>query len=126
MISFVITYITIGFLSGILIGLLGIGAGVIMIPLLIHSGLTIQQAVAIGMVLQAVPQSLPGVYLHYKNKSLLVKESIYVVIGSLLGTIIGTYILIKKIIPDRYLYALLSIFLIIIAIYLLYKYVLFL
>jgi uncharacterized protein len=100
-----LNFLVIGLVSGITIGLVGIGAGVIMIPLLVSSGLTIQQAVAIGLVLQAVPQSLPGVYLHYKNNTLPIRTSIFVVIGSLIGITIGTVILTKRMIPDKYLYA---------------------
>jgi hypothetical protein len=119
-----IQFFGIGLLSGVTIGMLGIGAGVIMIPLLINAGLTIKQAVAIGLVLQAVPQSLPGVIMHWRNKTLPLLESVWVVVGSMLGIIIGTYILTSKwITDDRYLYAALAVLMICIAIYLMVKHV---
>jgi uncharacterized protein len=124
MLPFAVNFISIGLVSGFTIGLLGIGAGVIMIPLLIQSGLSIQQAVAIGLVLQAVPQSLPGVVMHYRNKTLPIKESVFVIIGSVIGIIIGTYVLTKRWIPDKYLYGTLCILMVFIACHIWYKYVL--
>lgn len=124
MIPFLANYFGIGLISGISVGILGIGAGVIMIPLLINAGLTIKQAIAVGLVLQVVPQSLPGVIMHYRNGTLPIKESVYVVLGSGIGIAIGTYILTSKIIPDeKYLYASLCILIIAIAIYIWFKHV---
>ena len=50
----------IGLFTGISIGIVGIGAGVLLIPLLTYFGVSIKTAVATGLALQLVPQSLPG------------------------------------------------------------------
>lgn len=118
----IMQYVLIGVVSGFTVGLLGMG--VIIIPLLVQSGLSIQQAVAIGLVLQVIPQSLPGVIMHYKNKTLPVIESVYVVIGSIVGIMLGTYVLTSGMIPDRYLYGILSILMIVIAVHIWVKFVL--
>ena len=47
-------------------GSIGIGAGLITMPLLIYGGLTIKQSVAAVMVMQLLPQSIPGV-INYKK-----------------------------------------------------------
>ena len=75
----------IGLISGYFIGLVGIGAGVIMIPMLLYAGFTIQQAVAAGLFLQLIPQSLPAVYMYYKTNNFLFWESLILVGGSTVG-----------------------------------------
>jgi uncharacterized protein len=116
-------YIIIGIITGFTIGLMGIGAGVIMIPLLISTGLSIKNAVAIGLFLQVIPQTLPAIYMHYKNKTLPLKIAIIVTISSIFGIILGTKFLINEIIPLFYIYLLLSILLLIVSIYIFYNYV---
>ena len=61
-------YIFIGLLTGVSMGMIGIGAGVISMPLLIYAGLSVKQSVAIGMVMQVLPQSIPGVINYWKQK----------------------------------------------------------
>lgn len=105
--STIATLTVIGLVSGYFIGLVGIGAGVIMIPMLLYAGFTIQQAVAAGLFLQLIPQSLPAVYMYYKTDNLLVWESIVLVVGSLLGTLVGAYQSTHNWITKRSLYIIL-------------------
>jgi len=119
-----ISYVLIGILTGFTIGLMGIGAGVIMIPLLIYNGMNITQAIAIGLFLQVIPQTIPALIMHYKNNTLPIKEAIIITISSILGTYIGTYILINKIIPLRYIYFILSSLLSLVSYYIFFKFVL--
>lgn len=91
MIAAVYLLVAIGLVSGYFIGLVGIGAGVIMIPMLLYAGFTIQQAVAAGLFLQLIPQSLPAVYLYYKTNNFLFWESLVLVLGSMVGTLVGAY-----------------------------------
>lgn len=91
MITTVYLLVAIGLVSGYFIGLVGIGAGVIMIPMLLYAGFTIQQAVAAGLFLQLIPQSLPAVYMYYKTNNFLFWESLVLVGGSTIGTLIGSY-----------------------------------
>ena len=64
-------------------GIVGIGAGILLIPLLVSTGVSIQTAVATGLVLQMVPQSLHGVWLYYKGGFLDWWLSLYIIIGLL-------------------------------------------
>ena len=48
-------------------GAIGIGAGVVSMQLLIYSGLGVKEAIAIGMVMQVLPQSIPGVINYWKH-----------------------------------------------------------
>ena len=65
-----IIYIIIGTLAGLSMGIIGIGAGIITIPLLIYSGMNIRTAVGCSLVMQLLPQSLPGVLLYQKKKNM--------------------------------------------------------
>lgn len=117
-----INYILIGILTGFTIGLMGIGAGVIMIPLLISTGMNITQAIAIGLFLQVIPQTIPALIMHYKNNTLPIKEAVIVTISSILGTYIGTYFLINNVIPIKYVYLMMSLLLSLVSYYVFYKY----
>ena len=59
-----ILYLLIGVLSGVSMGIIGVGAGMITIPLLLYTGLSVQQAVATSLIIQLLPQSLPGCLLY--------------------------------------------------------------
>jgi len=117
-----IQFILIGIITGITIGLVGIGAGVIMIPLLIHNGMTIRQAVASGLVLQLVPQSIFGVIEYYKKGDVKIYETIMIIIGSTLGIYIGSILSTRNYISEQNIYLLLSIILIITGTYMFFKY----
>ena len=117
-----IQFILIGIITGITIGLVGIGAGVIMIPLLIYNGMTIKQAVAAGLVLQLVPQSIFGVIEYYKAGDVKIYETIMIIIGSTLGIYLGSILSTRNYISEQNIYLLLSIILIITGFYIFFKY----
>ena len=52
---------------GAIVGLLGIGGGVLYLPLLVHYNFSFQQAVAISLFLNTIPNALPGLYLYYQH-----------------------------------------------------------
>ena len=79
-------------MSGLLAGMIGAGGRVIMLPLLMWTGLTYNQSIAIGLAVNAVPQTGPGLYLYYRKGEYKIIESIYVIIGSTIGVLIGAYI----------------------------------
>ena len=108
-------YIVIGTLAGVSMGAIGIGAGLITMPLLIYSGLTIPQAVAVAMVMQLLPQSAPGVYNYWKH--IRWEPTIFVILGSILGIWIGSTLTSKKYLSERFLYRFLSIFLLLSSFY---------
>ncbi len=102
-----IIYILIGLITGISIGIVGIGAGILLMPLLIYSGLTIHKAVAIGLALQLVPQSLPGLWLYHNKGHFDWKLSLYVIFGSLIGITLGAYLVNNNYINEKLMYRLL-------------------
>lgn len=115
-----IIYFLIGSITGISMGTLGVGAGIISIPLMIKTGLTIKEAVAAGMVMQLLPQSIGGVY-NYR-KSIVWIPTILLILGSVFGIWIGSYMVNKNLISEKYLYKMLTIILFISTIYFYYNY----
>ena len=92
-------YLLIGILSGVSMGIIGVGAGMLTIPLLLYTGLSVQEAVATSLIIQLLPQSLPGVMLYWNKKVInlkLIIISAFLLIGSLIGIYIGSYLVTKN------------------------------
>ena len=121
-------YFLIGAMSGITMGIVGVGAGMITIPLLLYSGLTINQSVGISLIMQLLPQSLPGVMMYYKNGHInrsILAISACVVLGSLIGISMGAYIVNKNLIDLQTIYGLLAALLIFSGFYIIYEHILY-
>ena len=52
---------------GITIGIIGGGGAILFIPALMYYNLSFQQAVAISLFLNSIPNALPGLYFYYKK-----------------------------------------------------------
>ena len=118
-------YLLLGFISGLFLGSIGIGAGLLTIPLLIRTGLTIKESVVISLIVQLIPQTIPGVLAYYNQKMIkidIVYISILIILGSFVGVYIGTNASIKNYVSNRTLYRILTIVLLISTIYLYYNY----
>uniref|UniRef100_A0A6C0KWE7 Membrane transporter protein n=1 Tax=viral metagenome TaxID=1070528 RepID=A0A6C0KWE7_9ZZZZ len=105
----------IGLLTGISMGATGIGAGLLSVPLLIYSGLSFKEAVSVSMLMQLLPQSILGVKNYWDEIQWGV--SLRVIISSILGIYIGSYIVTNNIISEIMLYKILTIFLFFSSIY---------
>lgn len=110
-------YILIGIITGLFIGMVGIGAGILLMPLLISSGVSIHTAVATGLALQVIPQSLPGLWLYHKKGHVDWWLSLYVIIGSAVGIYMGSYLVNNDYIKERLMYRILFIILVLSTIY---------
>ena len=102
---------------GAIIGLIGIGGGILLLPVLVYYDFSFQQAVAISLFLNTIPNALPGLYLYYQNGFLDFNAAIIVAAGSIIGGIVGAYIGTNNYIDDKTLYRIYTIFLIMTAIY---------
>jgi len=105
-------YVIVGFITGISVGSVGIGAGSLLMPLLIMLGASVKTAVATGLAIQLLPQSLPGLWLYYQNGHFDMKISFWVIIGSLIGTTYGAYLVNYNIFSEKVLYIVLFIMMI--------------
>ena len=118
-------YLFLGLISGLFLGSIGIGAGLLTIPVLIRTGLTIKESVIIALIVQLIPQTIPGVLAYYNQKMIkidIVYISILIILGSFIGVYIGANASIKNYISNRTLYRILTIVLFISSIYLYYNY----
>lgn len=107
-----IVYTMIGLITGISIGLVGIGAGVLFIPFLVYYGVPIKTAISVGLALQVLPQSLPGFYLYYKKGFVDWFVIFWTLIGSTVGILIGSYLSTMGYITERDIYKILFIIMI--------------
>ena len=118
-------YIILGFVSGLFLGSIGVGAGLLTIPVLIKTGLTIKESVVISLIVQLIPQTIPGVIAYY-NQKLIRVDIVYIALLSMLGSFFGVYIganaSIKNYISNKLLYRILTIVLFMSSIYLYYNY----
>lgn len=110
-----VSYFIIGSIAGVSMGTIGMGAGSITVPLLLYTGLTIPQTIAVIMVMQLLPQSLPGVYNYRKH--IMWEPTILVIIGSLFGIWFGSHMVANKYISDQMQYKMITVFLFISSIY---------
>lgn len=108
-------YFLIGTISGLSMGIVGVGAGMLTIPLLIYTGLTMKESVGISLIMQLLPQSLPGVIMYYKNSAInlsIILIAMFVVIGSLVGIYIGSYLVHNDFVNLKSMYTILAFLLI--------------
>jgi uncharacterized membrane protein YfcA len=104
-----IAYTFIGLLAGISMGTIGMGAGLIAVPLLTLTGLNIKQVIAAIMVMQLLPQSIMGV-INYKEHIDWASTTL-VILGSLFGIWFGSHLVANDYIDERLIYRILTIFL---------------
>jgi uncharacterized membrane protein YfcA len=102
---------------GAIVGLLGIGGGVLYLPLLVHYNFSFQQAVAISLFLNTIPNALPGLYLYYQHGFFDFNSAIIVASGSILGGIVGAYLGTNNYIDDKSLYRIYTILLLFTTVY---------
>jgi uncharacterized membrane protein YfcA len=118
-------YFIIGILSGFFVGLVGIGAGVITIPGLTLAGLSLKQSVTTGLLIQAVPITLPGFLLYKQKGHFEFGPSVLAVSGALVGIIIGSYIQYQHYITDKTSYVILASLFMLSGVNIFYRYVLY-
>ena len=86
-----IIYILAGLGAGIVTGLAGLSAAVIITPLLVSvCGWQSYDAVNVALA-SDVLASLLSAYTYYKNKNIDLKRGVYVAITAFIGTIVGSY-----------------------------------
>jgi uncharacterized protein len=115
-----IPLLTYTLIVSVITGIFGIGTGLLLVPVLLHFNFTFQQAIAISLLLQTIPNSFPGVYLYWKEGHLPLKKGIIIAIVAGIGIFIGSYIGSKKLIPQKYLNRSFVVIAFIIATYLLF------
>jgi hypothetical protein len=116
----IIELFIISIIIGIIIGIIGVGGGILFLPILVYYNFTVPQAVAISLFLNAIPNTLPGLYLYYKEGHLNTYIAAIVAIGTLLGSTIGSYLGANEYIDKKILYRIYTTILFLVAFYMLY------
>ncbi|RAR47124.1 sulfite exporter TauE/SafE family protein [Flavobacterium lacus] len=89
-ISTLIILLFIGLLAGILSGLIGIGGGIIMIPLLLLLGLTQHQSQGTSLAVLSVPVTALAAFNYYKEGYVDWKYAAVIAIFFVIGGYIGS------------------------------------
>jgi len=85
------TYIISGILAGTFSGLFGVGGGMILIPIFVaFFGLTQHQAQGTSLAVLLPPVFLLAVMRYYTEGHVKVQMAMYVVLGFVLGTVLGS------------------------------------
>lgn len=106
-----------GAVSGLLMGMMGVGGDALLMPLLLMSGIPLYSAVSIVLFIQVLPQSLPALWMYYKKGHFRLKESMMVLVGAIVGTTLGAYLAVHQVVPKVLLHKLMSIVLVGLGVY---------
>lgn len=107
-----------GVVSGIFGGM-GMGGGTLLIPLLMNfSSVTQHQAQAINLV-SFIPMSIVAIIIHAKNKLIVVKNSLFLIVPSVIFAVIFSFL--SKFIHSDLLKRLFGVFLLGVGFYLLFN-----
>jgi uncharacterized protein len=113
--------VTLSFFGGIASGLLGIGGGIVLVPIMtIILGMTIHFAVATSMLVMIIT-SLSGIGQHFFLGNINFEYALLLGLGSILGAQVGAYA--SKKISGKNLRIIFSIFLLAVSIQMLLKFV---
>ncbi len=110
-----VTYILIGLIGGLVGGALGLGGGVIMVPLLVFwAGLTQHQAQGTVIAVLTVPVFLLAALRYHAAGNLKIQIAAYLAAGFIVGALLGAHLI--QGIPDTTLKRMFGIFSILIGI----------
>ncbi|MFT5470785.1 MAG: putative membrane protein YfcA [Verrucomicrobiales bacterium] len=87
-------FILVGIASGLLSGTLGVGAGIIMVPVLVLGFQHQQQAAQALSLAVMVPMALMGAWRYHANPDITPdwRVAIFIAIGALIGVVGGAYL----------------------------------
>lgn len=104
----------IGVLAGFFMGIIGMGAGVITVPLLVYTGMNIRNAVGASLLMQLLPQSIAGVWLYHTRGYIDYIPSLWLIFGSFVGILFGSYLVTMDVITEKTTYKMITYLLIVI------------
>lgn len=90
-IQIILSLILIGILAGVLSGLVGVGGGIIMVPLLVmFFSFNQHEAQGTSLAVLAVPVTAVAVFNYYKEGQLNLKYAAIIAVFFVLGSIVGS------------------------------------
>ncbi len=85
--------IAFGIMVGVFSGIMGLGGGAVMIPIMVLLlGLTQQQAHGTSLAVMIPPVTLPAVIEYYRNGNVKLGVAAWMSLGVLMGTFFGAYL----------------------------------
>jgi uncharacterized membrane protein YfcA len=113
----ILTILAIGLVVGVLVGLLGIGGGVVLVPAMVYLlGYDQHLAQGTSLFILLPPIGLGALREYWKNDQVDLRAGIYCAIGFLLGGYVGGWLAVPM--PSRHLRGIFGCFLIVSAIFL--------
>lgn len=110
----IILLLGIGLIAGVVSSMLGVGGGIILVPILILlMNLDPHQAIGTSLAI-IIPTVLVGAYTHYRLENVNIQLAIIIAIGAVLGAVIGAHV--AEALPSLYLKKIFGVVLLIIAI----------
>ncbi|HPN72804.1 MAG TPA: sulfite exporter TauE/SafE family protein [Candidatus Omnitrophota bacterium] len=114
-----VSYIVVGLIAGIASGFLGIGGGVVIIPILVYFfGLTQHQAQGTTLALMIPPIGLLAAIKYYRDGNVDVRIAALICTGFIVGGLLGAYLVSP--VPDHILRRIFGVFLLGIAVKMIY------
>lgn len=95
-----IELILLGITVGTISGFFGVGGGTVTIPLLLHMGFGIKEAIGISLM-QMVAGSLMGAWIHRRQKTYDIADVKYFGYGGIAGAVLGGFLV--KVLNDTFL-----------------------
>lgn len=87
-----VSYILLGLVAGIFSGFMGLGGGIILIPILVYIfGLSQHQAQGTSLAIMVPPITLLAALRYYQSGNVKVAMAIYVAIGFAVGGLVGAH-----------------------------------
>jgi uncharacterized membrane protein YfcA len=109
----VILLILVGLIAGTFIGMIGTGAGVVMIPGMMYlGGLSLKEAVGVTLLMQTIPVGVTGAYQYWEKGLLPFIPASMIAIGMIVGITAGGYLTTGGFVNEsqlRYLFGLIAI-----------------
>lgn len=92
----ILSYILLGMVTGAISGFIGIGGGILILPVLVLLfGLTQQEAQGTTLALLVPPIGLLAAWTYYKNGFVDLKMALFICIGFFIGGLLGSSIAVK-------------------------------
>lgn len=115
-------FILVGVAAGIFAGLFGKGGGIVIVPMLVGFFKYSQKAaVATSLAALQLPVGLPSVMIYAKDGHLNIPTAVMIALGILVGALVGSKLGVR--LPATLFKRIYAIFLIVVAVFMVYKYI---
>jgi uncharacterized protein len=89
----ILLYLAIGLLIGLMSGVLGIGGGVMLVPILIWCGFNYKQAVGTSIAVLVPPIGLPAAWKHFRDGNVDLGVVLCIAAAFVVGAYLGTFLI---------------------------------